>query len=58
MHTYTFVWHTERCSASEIGCEAVWNIDVRDVHRELVAGTLDTDHLQSLCRYVCLHIIF
>jgi len=47
---YVVVWHTEKCTASEIGCESVWNTNVTELYRELVAGTLDTSQLQSLCR--------
>ena len=39
------------CSASQPGCDTVWNMHVRNLYRDLIAGTLTKAQLQSFCGY-------
>jgi len=41
----------ENCSASHPACETIWNTNVTQLYSDLIAGTLSTDRLQSLCRF-------
>ena len=40
----------ENCNTSHPGCATIWNTDLRQLYRNLIAGTLSTDQLQSFCR--------
>jgi len=44
----------DTCSSSHRGCDTIWNTDVRSLYRDLIAGTLSRDRLQSVCRFLFL----
>jgi len=39
------------CTASQPGCETIWNIDVQQVYSNFMAGMMSTNQLQSFCRF-------
>ena len=43
------------CNASDPACELIWNTFLPQLHRDLIAGTLSRDELQSFCRFWSLH---
>jgi len=46
-HVVVFV---ENCTANHQGCDTIWNTNVNSLYRDLITGTLTSDHLETFCR--------